>query len=108
LTEQTSKQEIVYEIAEIDVRPGEEIAFEAAVVKAAPLFKKAKGCRSLELHRTVERPSTYRLFVGWDSIEDHTVSFRSSAEFVEWRRIASPYFASPPRVEHVTIALTAF
>jgi quinol monooxygenase YgiN len=108
LTEQTSKQEIVYEIAEIDVRPGEEIAFEAAVVKAAPLFKKAKGCRSLELHRTVERPSTYRLFVAWDSVEDHTVSFRNSADFAEWRRIASPYFASPPRVEHVTIALTAF
>jgi quinol monooxygenase YgiN len=99
---------MVYEIAEIDVRPGEELAFEAAVAEAAPHFKKAKGCRSLELHRTVERPSTYRLFVGWDSVEDHTVSFRSSAEFLEWRRITSPYFASPPRVEHVTIALKAF
>ena len=99
---------MIYEIAEIDVRPGEEASFEAAVAKAAPHFKKAKGCRSLELHRTVERPSTYRLFVGWDSVEDHTVAFRNSAEFLGWRRLASPYFAAPPRVEHVTVAIKAF
>jgi quinol monooxygenase YgiN len=99
---------MIYEIAEIDVRPGEEALFEAAVAKAVPHFKKAKGCRSLELHRTVERLSTYRLFIGWDSVEDHTVSFRNSAEFLEWRRLAGPYFAAPPRVEHVTVAIKAF
>lgn len=99
---------MIYEIAEIDVRPGEEAPFEAAVAQAAPHFKKAKGCRSLELQRTVERPSTYRLFIGWDSVEDHTASFRNSAQFQEWRRLAGPYFAAPPRVEHVTVALKAF
>ncbi len=99
---------MVFEIAEIDVTPGHEAAFEAAVEQAAAQFQKAKGCRSLELHRTVERPSTYRLVVGWDTVEDHTVIFRSSENFQEWRRLAGPHFAGPPRVEHVNIALKAF
>ena len=99
---------MILEIAEIDIKPGHEAAFEAAVEQAGAQFRNAKGCRSLELHRTVERPSTYRLVVGWDTVEDHTVVFRNSENFQEWRRLAGPHFASPPRVEHVNIALKVF
>ena len=99
---------MVFEIAEIEIKPGEESAFEAAVAKAAPLFQRAKGCFSMQIQRTVERPSVYRLVVGWDTIEDHTVHFRESEDFQEWRRLAGPHFAKPPRVEHTTIAFKAF
>ena len=99
---------MIYEIAEIDVRLGAESAFEAAVSEAAPVFRRARGCRSLALQRVIERPSTYRLVVGWDSVEDHMVHFRESADFQEWRRLASPHFAGPPKVDHVEWALEAF
>lgn len=99
---------MVFEIAEIEVKSGEELAFEAAVAEAALYFKKAKGCLSLELHRTVERPSVYRLVVGWERVEDHMVDFRESPDFQEWRRLASPHFAKAPTVEHVAVALKAF
>lgn len=99
---------MVYEIAEIDIKPGDEALFEAAVEKAAAQFKKSRGCRSLALHKVIERPSAYRLIVGWETVEDHTVAFRNSEEFQEWRRLAGPYFAAPPRVEHVTVVLKAF
>ena len=78
---------MVLEIAQVDVKPGQEAEFEAGVAKAAPLFKRAKGCKSLSLQRSVEKPSRYRLFIGWDTVENHTVDFRGSADFQEWRKL---------------------
>ena len=72
---------MVLEIAQVDVKPGQEAEFEAGVAKAAPLFKRAKGCKSLSLQCSMEKPSRYRLFIGWDTVEDHTVDFRGSADF---------------------------
>jgi hypothetical protein len=41
-------------------------------------------------------------------VENHMVDFRESEDFQEWRRLAGPHFAAPPRVEHVSIAVAAF
>jgi quinol monooxygenase YgiN len=92
---------MILEIAQVDVKPGLESEFEAGVAKAAPLFKRAKGCRAMSLHRSVEKPSRYRLFLTWDTVENHTVDFRGSADFQEWRALVGHCFASPPEVEHV-------
>ena len=78
---------MVLEIAQIDVKPGMEAEFEAGVAKAAPLFKRAKGCSSMALQKSVEKPSRYRLFVGWGTVENHTVDFRGSPDFQEWRKL---------------------
>ena len=51
------------EIAQVDIKPGQEAEFEAGVAKAAPLFQRAKGCRAMSLQRSVEKPSRYRLFL---------------------------------------------
>jgi heme-degrading monooxygenase HmoA len=99
---------MVTEIAQIDVKPGMEAEFEAGVKNAAPVFKRAKGCRSMELQRSIEKPSRYRLFVGWETVENHTVDFRSSGDFQEWRKLVGHCFASPPEVEHVTQAVKGF
>ena len=99
---------MVLEIAQIDVKPGLEAEFEAGVAKAAPLFKRAKGCTSMELQRSVEQPSRYRLFVGWETVEAHTVDFRGSADFQEWRKLVGHCFAAPPDVEHVREVVKGF
>jgi heme-degrading monooxygenase HmoA len=91
---------MVLEIAQIDVKPGLEPEFEAGVAKAAPVFKRAKGCKGLELQRSVEKPGRYRLFVTWETVENHTVDFRGSADFQEWRRLVGHCFAETPQVEH--------
>jgi heme-degrading monooxygenase HmoA len=88
------------EIAAIEVIAGQENAFEAAVVEAAPLFLRARGCRGMQLQRSAELPSHYRLVVKWETVEDHTIHFRQSEDFQAWRRLAGGYFASPPVVEH--------
>ena len=99
---------MILEIAQIDVKSGMEAEFEAGVAKAAPLFRSAKGCHGMELQRSVEQPSRYRLFVQWETVENHTVDFRSSADFQEWRKLVGHYFASPPEVEHVRSVVKGF
>ena len=94
---------MILEIAQIGIKPGMEAAFEEGVAKAGPVFKRAKGCKGMELHRSIEKPSRYRLFVRWDTLENHTVDFRGSPAFTEWRAIVGPYFAQPPFVEHCTL-----
>ena len=99
---------MVLEIAQIDIKPGLEAEFEAGVAKAGPLFKRAKGCKAMSLQRSVEKPGRYRLFVTWDTVENHTVDFRGSADFQEWRKLVGHCFASAPEVEHVREAVKSF
>ena len=94
---------MIFEIAQIDVKPGSEQEFEAGVKKATPIFQRAKGCKGMELQRSHEKPQRYRLFVKWDTVENHTVDFRGSADFQEWRKLVGHCFAAPPEVEHVSM-----
>jgi heme-degrading monooxygenase HmoA len=96
------------EIAQIAVRAGMEQEFEAGVAKAAPAFARAKGCKSMELMRSVEAPNRYRLFVQWATLENHTIDFRNSADFQIWRGLVSHCFETAPEVEHVVMAVKGF
>ena len=97
---------MILEMAHIEVTPGGEADFEQAVAQATPLFQAARGCQGMELHRVVETPSRYVLMVRWDTLEDHTVGFRGSEAFQQWRALAGPYFGSPPDVKHTWIVLS--
>ena len=99
---------MILEIAQIDVKPGMEDEFETGVKKAASIFQRAKGCKGMQLQRSLEKPARYRLFVKWESLENHTVDFRGSPDFQEWRKLVGHCFASPPDVEHVREAVHGF
>ena len=88
------------EIAQIDVKSGTEAVFEQQVAKARPLFLDFPGCHGVNLHRSVEHPSRYRLIVLWATVETHTVDFRNSDAFQQWRALVGDCFAAPPHVEH--------
>lgn len=94
---------MIKELAEIDIKPGCEQAFEQAATRARDLFLASPGCIAFRLHRSLEQPSRYRMFVEWETIEAHMIEFRNSDSFLEWRKICGPYFQSPPRVEHLVI-----
>ncbi len=96
---------MIHEMVKIEVLAGKETEFEAAVQQAVPLFLRSRGCRSVELHRTIERPGEYLLLVRWDTLDDHMVHFRNAPEFAEWRALAGPFFASPPAVHHTEIRI---
>lgn len=96
---------MIKEIASILVAAGHEADFEAGVAQARPLFMRARGCHGVALHRSIENPSQYTLVVDWETVENHMVDFRESADFQEWRKLVGPHFAQPPQVHHETKVL---
>jgi heme-degrading monooxygenase HmoA len=99
---------MVYESADILVKGGMEEQFEVGVRQAAPLFRRARGCRSMRLERGIENPRSYRLLVAWETVEDHTVHFRASEDFQEWRSLVGECFDGAPVVTHLATALEGF
>src|SRR3569832_1272278 len=98
---------MILEIAQIDVKPGTEKDFEAAVAKARPLFLRAKGGKGFELHKSIEKPSRYRLMAKWETQENHTVDFRGSEDFTAWRGLVGQKKATPPKDKHTEITVTS-
>ena len=94
---------MVLEVADIRIQPGRQLAFEQALARGvATVISRAKGFRGCEVRRGVENPDRYLLMISWDTLENHTVDFRESPAFAEWRAIVGPFFAHPPQVEHFT------
>ncbi len=91
---------MILEHALISIRAGDHDRFEAAMGQARTVIAGSPGFRSLALHRGIESPDRYLLLVEWDSLEDHTVGFRESPRFAEWRSHIGPFFDTPPDVDH--------
>ena len=91
---------MILEHALIAVRPGSQAEFEVAVSRAREVISAAPGFRTFALHRGVESPDRYLLLVGWETLEDHTVGFRGSPAFAEWRSLIGPFFDGQPEVDH--------
>jgi heme-degrading monooxygenase HmoA len=92
---------MILELADIRIAPGQQAAFEEAIARGLQtVISQAKGYQGAKVNRGVENPERYVLQIFWDSLEDHTVGFRESALFPQWRAIVGPFFAAPPQVEH--------
>jgi heme-degrading monooxygenase HmoA len=92
---------MILELADIRIHPGQNAAFEEAITRGlATVITQAKGARSFSVNRGIESTERYVLQIVWDTLEDHTVGFRQSDAFAQWRAIVGPFFAGPPTVEH--------
>ena len=96
---------MIHEIASLTIDPARATDFEAAVAAARPCFEAAKGFVSFGLQRVIEEPGSYRLVIGWETVEAHMVDFRESEGFQTWRGLAGPFFTAPPSVVHVETAI---
>jgi heme-degrading monooxygenase HmoA len=97
---------MILEIADIRIAPGQQAAFDEAIARALKtVASRAKGVRGFKVNKGIESPERYILQIFWDTLEDHTVGFRQSPLFTEWRAIVGPFFASPPVVEHFTLVV---
>jgi heme-degrading monooxygenase HmoA len=91
---------MILESAILDVKPGKAREFEAAFAKAAPIISASRGYLSHELRRCIENPNRYLLLVRWRTLEDHTVGFRQSAPYQEWKKLLHHFYDPFPVVEH--------
>lgn len=94
---------MILEVAAIQVQPGQEAEFEAAIATAYRLLAETEGYCSHILRRCMEQGDRYLLLIQWETLEAHTVNFRESERFTTWRSIIGPFFAAPPEVMHYEI-----
>jgi heme-degrading monooxygenase HmoA len=95
---------VILEAALLHVRPGQEGEFEAAFREASPLIAATPGYLGHELQRCLEAPSKYLLLVRWQTLEDHTVGFRGSPQYQDWKRLLHHFYDPFPTVEHFVTA----
>jgi heme-degrading monooxygenase HmoA len=92
--------DMVLEAAMLQVRSGQADEFEGAFRKAAPIIASMKGYLGHELQRCLEVEGKYVLLVRWETLEDHTVGFRGSADYLEWKALLHHFYDPFPTVEH--------
>jgi heme-degrading monooxygenase HmoA len=92
---------MILELADLRIHPGQQAAFEEAIQRGInTVIAKAKGFQGFKVNKGIETPERYILQIFWETLENHTVDFRESPAFADWRAIVGPFFAGPPSVEH--------
>jgi len=91
---------MILEVAVLNIRPGQSAEFERAFEQAQAIISSMPGYSSHQLRRCLESKDKYILLVYWQRLEDHTVGFRQSAQYQEWRRLLHHFYEPFPAVEH--------
>jgi len=91
---------MILEIATFDIKPNSLSKFKSACEEAALVISKSKGFVGVDFKQCVEADKKFVALISWETLEDHTVGFRESDLFTQWRAILSPYFNTPPVAEH--------
>jgi heme-degrading monooxygenase HmoA len=91
---------MILEVAVLNVRTGQGQAFELAFSRAQQIISSMPGYLSHQLQRCIEVPGRYILLVNWRRIEDHTIGFRQSDQYQEWKSLLHHFYDPFPTVEH--------
>ena len=98
---------MILEAVMLNVKPGKETEFETAFKQASALISAIEGYLSHELHRCMETQGKYLLQVRWKTLEAHTVTFRQSPEFQQWKQLLHHFYDPFPVVEHFEEVMSA-
>lgn len=91
---------MILEVAILDVKPDLTEDFESAFKVASKIIASMSGYISHELQRCLETKNRYILLVRWQKLEDHTIGFRQSPQYQEWRSLLHHFYDPFPTVEH--------
>jgi heme-degrading monooxygenase HmoA len=91
---------MILEVAVLDIKPGLSAEFEAAFQVAKKIIAAMPGYISHELQQCLENGDRYILLVRWQTLEDHTIGFRQSDQYQEWRALLHHFYDPFPLVEH--------
>ncbi|MCP3741726.1 antibiotic biosynthesis monooxygenase family protein [Rossellomorea sp. BNER] len=91
---------MILEAVMLNVRKGMEQEYEEAFKGASTIISSMNGYISHELQRCLEVEGKYLLLVNWETLEDHTVGFRQSIEYQEWKKLLHHFYEPFPSVEH--------
>lgn len=91
---------MILEVAMLQITPGLAAEFEQAFARAQSIISAMPGYVSHQLQRCLEVPDKYALLVNWQTLEDHTIGFRQSAQYQQWRLLLHDFYQPFPLVEH--------
>lgn len=95
---------MILELVDIRIHPGQQAAFDEAIQRGVnEVISSAKGFQGYKVNKGIESPERYILQIFWETLENHTVDFRQSPAFAEWRAIVGSFFAVAPTVEHFNL-----
>lgn len=95
---------MIIEVAELRIDAQRSAEFEAAIVRGVTtVIANAKGFLGYQVIRGIESPGRVLLQIRWETLENHTLDFRQSPAFEQWRAIVGEFFISPPQVEHFSV-----
>ena len=91
---------MITEIALLKIRPGQSDEFEEAFANAQTIIESMNGYIQHELQQCLEEVDKYMLVVRWKTVEDHTIGFRQSEGYQEWKKLLHHFYDPFPVVEH--------
>ncbi|WP_414575168.1 antibiotic biosynthesis monooxygenase family protein [Anabaena sp. CCY 9402-a] len=91
---------MILEAVMLNVKHGMEQDFEGAFPQASNIISSMNGYISHELHKCLEIEGKYLLLVKWENLEAHTIGFRNSPEYQEWKQLLHHFYDPFPTVEH--------
>lgn len=91
---------MILELAILYVKDGQESQFEIDFGKAGKYISAVKGYAGHTLQKCLEQKNKYILLVNWETLEAHTVGFRESPQYSEWKKLLHHYYDPFPVVEH--------
>jgi heme-degrading monooxygenase HmoA len=91
---------MILEAVMLNVKSGREGDFELAFQQASTIVSSMNGYLSHELHKCLEVQGKYLLLVRWRNLEAHTVGFRNSSEYQQWKKLLHHFYEPFPIVEH--------
>ncbi|WP_281612768.1 antibiotic biosynthesis monooxygenase [Flammeovirga sp. SubArs3] len=91
---------MILEVAILQVKQGEEKDFERDFKEAGQYISSIQGYHSHTLKKCLEVENKYILLVNWETLENHTVDFRQSDVYQQWKAKLHHYYDPFPTVEH--------
>jgi heme-degrading monooxygenase HmoA len=91
---------MILEAVMLNVKSGMEGDFELSFKQAITIISSINGYLSHELHKCIEVQGKYLLLVRWTDLEAHTVGFRNSSEYQQWKKLLHHFYDPFPIVEH--------
>ena len=95
---------MILEVAILNIKRGQRDQFEEAFEQAQAIISSMPGYCWHQLQHSLEHSERYILLVQWERVEDHTVGFRGSNRYQEWKALLHHFYDPFPEVEHYELA----
>jgi heme-degrading monooxygenase HmoA len=91
---------MILEVAILQVKHSQSELFERDFKEAGQYISSIPGYINHSMKKCIEQADKYILLVEWEKLEDHTIGFRQSTAYNNWKQLLHHYYDPFPVVEH--------